>query len=270
MTITKAVVFAAGAGTRMQRDSGDVALAADQAAAAAAGHKALMPVGRPFLDYVLSTLADAGITEVCLVVNPAAPAVRDHYEAVSTVRLRLTFAEQHRPRGTADALACAREFAGDDHIITLNGDNHYPEAAIRALAARAVPGLVGFSRRALVEQGNVNADRLGGFALIASDASSTLVAIQEKPDDAVIAAAGTSALYSMNLWAFSPAIFDACARIGPSPRGELELPDAVRSTMVHEGLRYRVVPSHDAVLDLSSRRDVATVADRLRDRAVQL
>lgn len=270
MRITKAVVFAAGVGTRMQRDSGEVSLSAAQAAAAAAGHKALMPVGRPFLDHVLSTLADAGITDVCLVVNPAAPAVREHYATQRFTRLRVQFAEQERPRGTADALWSAWEFIGDDHVITLNGDNHYPASAVAALASESRPGLVGFSARALVEQGNVSADRLGAFALVASDREGLLTAIQEKPTDAVIAAAGPDALFSMNLWAFSPAILDACTRITPSPRGELELPDAVRSTMSVEHLRYRVLPSHDAVLDLSNRSDIAAVAARLADHVVTL
>jgi glucose-1-phosphate thymidylyltransferase len=270
MPITKAVIFAAGAGTRMQRDRGAVALSAALAAAAAAGHKALMPVGRPFLDHVLSTLADAGITDVCLVVNPAAPDVRDHYRAQSFTRLRLHFAEQERPRGTADALWSAWEFIGDDHILTLNGDNHYPASAIRALAAEGRPGLIGFSARALVQAGNVAADRLGAFALVASDREGMLTAIQEKPTDAVIAAAGPDALFSMNLWAFSPAILDACTRIAPSPRGELELPDAVRSTMSVEHLRYRVLPSHEAVLDLSNRTDVVAVTERLATHVVAL
>jgi dTDP-glucose pyrophosphorylase len=270
MPIRKAVIFAAGAGTRMQRDTGGVALAPEQAAAAAAGHKALMPVGRPFLDHVLSTLADADVTDICLVVNPAAPAIRAYYASQTVERLTLTFVDQPAPHGTAHALACARDFVGAAHCLTLNGDNHYPASAIRALAALDAPGLVGFSARALVEQGNVRAERLGAFALIATDADGMLTAIQEKPADAVIAAAGGHALFSMNLWAFSPAIFDACTRIRPSPRGELELPDAVRSTMRIDHVRYRVLPSHDAVLDLSSRADVAAVTARLANAKVQL
>ena len=60
----KAVLLARGLGSRMKQES-DASLTAVQAAAAAAGAKGMMPIGpRPFLDYVLSALADAGCTSV--------------------------------------------------------------------------------------------------------------------------------------------------------------------------------------------------------------
>src|SRR5688500_18497011 len=62
---TKAVILARVLGTRMRAPDGAAALAADQAAAADTGVKAMIPVGRPFLDYVLSGLADAGFTRGC-------------------------------------------------------------------------------------------------------------------------------------------------------------------------------------------------------------
>ena len=57
---TKLVVLAAGRGTRMQAPAA-AGLSSDQSAAADAGVKAMIPIGRPFLDYALSAYADAGI-----------------------------------------------------------------------------------------------------------------------------------------------------------------------------------------------------------------
>ena len=65
-----------GAGTGV---IGTGLLTPEQAEAAAAGQKAMMPFGRPFLDYVLSGLADAGYTDICLVVGPDHDAVREYY-----------------------------------------------------------------------------------------------------------------------------------------------------------------------------------------------
>jgi dTDP-glucose pyrophosphorylase len=262
--IRKAVVFAAGAGTRMQR-SAAVALTSAQQEAAEEGHKALMPVGRPFLDHVLWAYAEAGITALCLVVRPDASALRARYAGRQIGALRVHFAEQASARGTADALWSAREFIGDDHVLTGNGDNLYPIDAIRALAQADRPGLAGFSVTALVERGNVAAARLAGFALLETDAAGDLTAIHEKPSAAVLAAAGPAARFSMNLLALPPVIVEACTRIAPSARGEYELPDAVRWTMHEAGIRYRVHPSDAAVLDLSQREDVPAVTERLRD-----
>ncbi len=73
----------------MRRNDADAALDAGQAAAADAGVKAMIPFGRPFLDYLLSALADAGLTEICLVIGPEHRAIRDHYtKTVSPERLR--------------------------------------------------------------------------------------------------------------------------------------------------------------------------------------
>ncbi len=69
----------------------------------------------------------------------------------------------------------------------------------------------------------------------------------------------------MNCWRFAPSIFDACRRIEPSPRGELELPAAVRYAVrvLHE--RFRVIAVDTGVLDLSRREDIAEVERRLAD-----
>ena len=74
---------------------------------------------------------------------------------------------------------------------------------------------------------------------------------------------GTEVLLSMNLWRFSPAIFEACRRVPLSARGELELPQAVDFGIRELGLRFRAIRSEEGVLDLSTRGDVAAVARRL-------
>ena len=49
---------------------------AQQAAVAEQGIKAMIPIGRPFLDYVLSALRDAGCDDICLVIGPEHSAIR--------------------------------------------------------------------------------------------------------------------------------------------------------------------------------------------------
>ena len=79
MTTTRAVVLARGLGTRMRAPDPAVTLTPDQQRAADAGLKAMIPVnGRPFLDYLLDALADAGVLDVALVVAPDHGEVR-HY-----------------------------------------------------------------------------------------------------------------------------------------------------------------------------------------------
>jgi glucose-1-phosphate thymidylyltransferase len=67
----------------------------------------------------------------------------------------------------------------------------------------------------------------------------------------------------MNCWRFGPSIFRACRSIEPSPRGELELPNAVRYAVRVMGERFRAIPVDAGVLDLSRREDIAAVEARL-------
>ena len=269
MEITKAVILARGLGTRMRRADDGVALEAGQAEAAAAGVKALIPVGRPFLDYVLSSLADAGYTDVCLVIGPEHDALRDRYaRELELARLRIHFAVQREPRGTADAVLAAESFAAGEELLVVNSDNLYPPAVLRSLRELPGAGLGVFSGRGLV-RGGIAAERLRSFALVKVDGAGFLVDIVEKPDDATFASFGDDPPVSMNCWRLPVSIFTACRDIAPSHRGELELPDAVRLTIAR-GARFAAVRSDDGVLDLTSRADIAAVTAQLRDVAVRL
>lgn len=264
----KAVILARGLGTRMRHDDA-TALSREQARAADAGAKALLPVGRPFLDYVLSALADAGVQHVCIVVAPDDAALPRRYGTEASLqRLRITFAIQREALGTANALLSARAFAGNDHVLVLNADNYYPVEVVRTLAALAAPAVPGFDREALVRLGHINAERVRAYALLSVDAAGFLRDIREKPDDATYKRFGDAPV-SMNIWSMPPAIFDACEQVTPSARGELELPDAVRIA-IRGGVRFKVLPVAFGVLDLSRRADVPAVAERLRDVEVRL
>ena len=79
----------------------------------AAGAKGMMPIGadltRPFLDYVLSALADAGCTSVCFVVAPDHTAIRDYYDGAGRpTRLAIDYAVQPIADGTARAVQSAQ------------------------------------------------------------------------------------------------------------------------------------------------------------------
>jgi glucose-1-phosphate thymidylyltransferase len=264
MTPPLAVILARGLGTRMRRSDTSAAIAAEQARVADTGVKAMIPVGRPFLDYVLSGLADAGITDVCLVIGPEHGAVREYYGGtLKPERVRLAFAIQEQPRGTADAVAAAAGVVGDAPFLVLNSDNYYPVEAYRALAALEGPGLVAFERDAMLAESNVPADRIGQFAIVRIGEGDVMVEVIEKPDPATLASFGDDVFLSMNCWRFDKTVLDACRRVSPSLRGELELPDAVRLAQREHKTTFRVVRMRAGVLDLSSRGDIATVADRL-------
>jgi glucose-1-phosphate thymidylyltransferase len=259
----KAVVLARGLGVRMRRSDPGAGLDQAQAAAAIAGLKGMMPLnGHPFLDYVLTGLADAGYRDVCLVLGPEHAVVREWYgRHARPARVRVGFATQAKPLGTADAVLAAEGFAGSDRFLVVNADNYYPAEALRALRELEGPGLAAFTRAALTGAGNLTAERVARFPVVRVRADGALESLDEPgPDEA--AAGEAAALVSMNCWMFTPAIFDASRAIAPSASGELELPEAVRRS-ARGGERFRVLRFDLPVLDLTARADVAAVATRL-------
>ena len=233
--------------------------------------KALIPIDRPFLDYVLHVIAEAGYQQVCLVIGPEHDEVREYYgKKLKPSRLEISFAVQQNPLGTADAVAAGEAFAAGDAFLAINSDNHYPLAAVKALRTAAGSAVAAFDRDAMVRLSNIPADRVMKFAAVESDAVGNLRRVIEKPDEKTLAGLGERVSLSMNCWRFTPAIFKACRQITPSPRGEMEITDAVQYAIdvLHEP--FKVLTFEAPVLDLSCRGDIGPVASRLAGSEVLL
>ena len=264
MATERAVVLARGLGSRMRADDPSAVLTDSQRRAAEAGLKAMMPIGaRPFLDYVLSALADAGIRHVALIVAPDHEAIRHHYEREnSPTRVRLSFVVQPEARGTADALLAAEAWCGDFPFLTVNADNLYPPDVLRAMVEVDEPALPAFYRDELIRSSNIRDEQVQSFAILEMDSSGCLARIIEKPPPEIVTRAGNRALLSMNCWRFDQRIFQACRDVPESTRGEFELPQAVMLA-IESGVRFRTFPSNGPVLDLSRRADAAEISRRL-------
>jgi dTDP-glucose pyrophosphorylase len=269
-----ALVLARGLGRRMreERAAQGGALTPDQAAAAAAGLKSMMPMtvegrpARPFLDYVLSELADAGFTQVALIVAPEGDApdpLREYYQGVGRpTRISLSFVVQPVALGTADAVAAATGWVGHRAFVVLNADNLYGVHTLRALRLAEGPALPVYERDQLVQSSDIPPERIASFALLTMHPDGTLEEIIEKPGAAAIEAAGPRALISMNCWRGDQRLLKACRDVERSPRGEFELPMAVQLA-VRRGVKFRGIAAAGPVLDLSRRDDVAGVVKRL-------
>ncbi len=265
----KAVILARGLGTRMRRLESGAELNSAQANMADTGMKAMIPIGRPFLDYVLSYLADAGLTDVCLVIGPEHGYVREYYDRLAPVRVRIQYAIQAEPLGTANAVLAARDFAAGQDFVVLNSDNYYPSSTLWSLRSLGFPGAVMYEEAGLVRKGNMPAERVRSFAYATTDSDGYLAGIVEKPAGSPSRNAAGFALISMNSWRFDRRIFRFCSDVQKSVRGEYELPAAVCDA-VRDGIRFKILCSQEAVLDLSQRSDIAAVAERLKNVKVSL
>lgn len=267
----KAVVLARGLGRRMQRARPDVALSGEQAGLADNGLKAQMLLnGRPFLDYVVDSLVRAGLRRICLVIAPDADVLRAHAGRIAAAAgVEVDCAFQDEPLGTADAVLAAEDFVGEDCFALVNGDNLYPDQALRKLAELEDRDcwVAAFARDELLRHGNIAPERIKDFAAITPSERGELLGIVEKPSDPERYVHGGKLWVNMNLYRFGPAVFGACRRISPHPeRGELELTAAVVDLLSGGGTTFRVLFCRGGVFDLTTRADILAVEEALKGR----
>ena len=110
--------MAAGKGTRMLPLS-------------ATTNKVLIPVGgKPFLYHVLKRLERAGFDEIGIIVNYKKELVQSFIDEHDW---DVTIIDQQEPRGTGDAVRCARQFVGNEQFVVLGGDNLWSAADLQRM-----------------------------------------------------------------------------------------------------------------------------------------
>ncbi len=234
--ITKAVIAAAGKGTRMLH------LAMNKP-------KHLIKVcNRPFLYYVLKNLKDAGITEMILVIGHKKEAMEEfarEYGNEFPIKLVDQFEIAGTEKyGTAIPIQCVKDIVDNEPFIAIFGDNMYSPKDIKSLAIDDGYTYISGFKHTHPEKYGVLLTK-GEF----------LEDVIEKPKEFV------SNLINTGLAKFTPEIFEIIDRIGVSPRGEYELTDAIR-ILAKQG-RVKVKEIKDYWFDFGNPADVIKVSNFL-------
>jgi dTDP-glucose pyrophosphorylase len=201
--IIKAVILAAGRGTRMRDLTLDIP-------------KPMIAVrGKPVLQHIVEGLAAAGVRQFLIVVGYRAKVVQQFFGDGGTFGVQVEYTTQVVQDGTGRVVDLARSFAGESPFVLSYGDilvdpRNYD--TITALDDK-VEAIVSVRRNEDVSQ--------GGAVFV--NESFELVDLREKPKPGE----PTSPWYNAGLYAFRPSIFSFTARLQPSPRGEYELTDAI-------------------------------------------
>lgn len=214
------VVLAAGEGTRLRLRTND-------------RPKSLVEVnGTPLLTWGLSELVELEPTDIVIVVGYRASQIMDFY-GESFEGVPLTYAHQAEQRGVAHAVLAASEYVSGPFML-IHGDYVFGCDIARIVTQHRRNDFTG---TILVD--TVPEDEATGFGVCEFDAEGALVGLVEKPDTP------PSNVVVTGFFVFEPAILAACRAIGPSARGEYELPDA---------LDYLLTAGHDLALDYIFRR----------------
>ena len=209
----KGIILAGGTGTRLKELT-------------TVTNKHLLPVyDKPMIYFPINTIKNAGIESVMIVTDKRRTS--DFLLLLGSgenFNLRFTYALQESARGIADALNKARDFANEDDITVILGDN-------------IIFGNTDFLKEPLKKSCRIflkevkDPERFG----IAYIKDNKIEKIIEKPKKS------ESNLAIIGLYQYSSSVFDIIDKIKPSKRNEMEITDVNRYFLNNDDIEYKIV-----------------------------
>ena len=227
--IKKGIILAGGMGTRMSPLTKAV-------------NKQLLPIyDKPLIFYPLSILMLAKIRDILIIVNKGQ---LDQYKKIlptgNNLGIKITYAEQDKPRGLADAFILGKDFIKKDNVSLILGDNFFYGQNL----SKELVNCAKLKKGAKVFLYKVTKPELYGVAKIGQN--NKIIKIVEKPKKYISDYAITG------IYFFDNRVVNYANNLKPSKRGELEITDLLKKYKKNNELSANIIGRGGAWLDTGS------------------
>lgn len=238
---TKGIILAGGTGSRLHPATYQVS-------------KQMLPVyDKPMVYYPLATLIQSGITDILIITTPEdSQSFKNLLKDGSQWGINISYAEQPKPEGLAQAFIIGEQFIGNDHVCLILGDNIFYGSDIEAQLELSMEQKKGATIFAYYV---TDPERYG---VVSFNENGKAIDLEEKPE------APKSNFAVTGLYMYDNQVIDIAKSVRPSPRGELEITDVNAMYLKNNQLDVELLDRGTAWLDTGTFSSLLDAANFIR------